>query len=200
VRVSNRQSGRGGLRVVLVLVILVAGGYVVWSYVQRQPSGPIVASSQADASSALDKAQQFAAAEARARQTGQPVKVAETFSDAELSALANQAAEAKGLPIDQIGLHATGQGTVQGSAQAHVAGQTVPVTLEGVPVITDNRVALNVTSTRVGSIPLPGPLSDQVTQSIREPLALGQPITGFSNLRVTVADGQTTVSGVAQPS
>lgn len=184
----------------MVLVILAVSAYVAWTYIHQQPSGPTVAASQADANSALRKADKFAAAEAQARQTGQPIKVAETFSDAELSALANQAAQAKGLPIDQISLHATSQGTMQGSAQAHVAGQTLPVALEGVPVITDNRVALNVTSTRVGAVPLPGPLSDQVTQSIRQPLALGQPITGFTDLRVAVADGRLTVSGVAQPS
>jgi len=102
--------------------------------------------------------------------------------------------------VDQISLHATGRGTVQGQGQAHVAGQSVPVTLEGVPVVSGDRVALNVTSTQVGSIPLPGPLADQVTQSIRQPLALGEPIQGFGDLHVSVAEGQVTVSGVAQPS
>ena len=123
----------------------------------------------------------------------------QTFDDAEISALANQAAQAKGLPVDQIGLHATARGTIQGQARAHVAGQDVPVTLEGVPQVTDNRVTLNVTSTKVGSIPLPGPVSDEATRSIRDPLQLGQPITGFQDLRVAVSEGRLTVSGTEAP-
>jgi len=60
-----------------------------------------------------------------------------------------------------------------------VAGQTLPVTLEGVPVVSDNRVALSVKSTQVGS--LPGPISDQLTQQLRQPLELGQPITASAS-------------------
>jgi hypothetical protein len=36
--------------------------------------------------------------------------------------------------------------SAQGRAQAQVAGQTLPVTQEGVPVVTDNWVALDVTT------------------------------------------------------
>jgi hypothetical protein len=75
----------------------------------------------------------------------------------------------------------------------------VPVTLVGVPVVTDNRVALNVTSTQVGAVPLPGPIADQVTSSLRQPLQLGQAINGFQQLHVAVTEGQVTVTGLAQP-
>jgi hypothetical protein len=68
-----------------------------------------------------------------------------------------------------------------------------------VPVIDGDRVALHLNTIQVGSIPLPGPISDQLTQSIRTPLELGQPITGFQGLKVSVSDGQLTVSGTAQP-
>jgi len=195
----NAQAGRAGLGLLVLVLLLAAGGYLAWSFAHQQPSGPTAAPSVASAASANDKARAFQQAQAQAQQTGRPVRVVETFGDAELTSLANEEAQARGLPVEQISLHATGQGTVQGHGQAHVAGQTVPVTMEGVPVVTDNRVALNVTNTQVGAIPLPGPLSDQVTQSLRQPLELGQPITGFQSLHVAVADGQVTVSGVAQP-
>jgi len=178
-------------------MLLVVGAYVAWGFWHQVGSG--VTTSSASAASAQEKADAFARAAAEAQQTGRAVRVVETFDDAELSALANEAASAQALPVDHISLHATGQGTVQGRAQAHVAGQTLPVSLEGVPVVSDNRVALHVTSTQVGAIPLPGPLSDQVTQSLRQPLELGQSITGFQNLQVTVSDGRLTVSGVAEP-
>jgi hypothetical protein len=199
VMTTNVQAGRAGVRLALVVVLLALAGYAAWSFANRQQGGPVSLPSAATAASAHQKAQAFEQAHAQAQQTGRPVRVVETFGDAELSSLANDEAQARGMPVDQISLHATSQGTVQGRAQAHVAGQTLPVTMEGVPVVSDNRVALNVTSTQVGSIPLPGPITDQVTESLRQPLMLGQPITGFQDLRVAVSTSQITVSGVAQP-
>jgi hypothetical protein len=194
------QEGRGGLTLVVLLVVVGIGGYLAWAFVHQQPGGQPVGDSAAAAQSGQEKALSFAQAQDQARRTGRPVPVAKTFDDAEITALANQAAQAKGLPVDQISLHATGQGTIQGTARAHVAGQDVPVTLEGVPQVRDDRVTLNVTSTRVGAIPLPGPISDQATQAIREPLQLGEPISGFQNLTVSVTEGRLTVSGTALPS
>jgi uncharacterized protein YpmS len=191
------QAGRGGLGPIVLIAVLAVGGYLAWGFVHQSSSVPAVTTSQASDASAQQKVEAFANAQARAQQTGQAVSVAETFDDAELSSLANDAAQARGLPVSGISLHATGQGTVEGRAQAQVAGQGVPVSLEGVPVVTDNRVALDVKSTQVGS--LPGPISDQLTQQLRQPLELGQPVTGFDQLHVTVTDGKLTVTGVAQP-
>jgi hypothetical protein len=192
------QSGRGTFRLVLLLVVLGVVAYLAWGFL-HQPTGSQVSVSPADASSAVSKVDSFAQAAAQAQRTGKPVSVVQTFSDAELSSLATQAAQNQGLPLRQISLHSTGSGTIQGQAQADVAGQSVPVTLEGVPVIDGDRVALHLNSVQVGSIPLPGPISDQLTQSIRTPLELGQPITGFQGLKVSVSDGQLTVSGTATP-
>ena len=198
-RLLNNQSGAGGLRLLVIIVLLALGGYVAWNFVYAGSSGLRVTSSPGAADSGRQKALAFANAQAQAQRTGRPVSVVETFTDAELSSLANEAALEEGLPFDQISLHSTSQGTVTGQAQAHVAGTSVPVTLEGSPVVTDNRVALNVTSTHVGTIPLPGPISDQVAQAVRRPLQLGAPITGFQNLQVSASEGQLTVSGVALP-
>jgi uncharacterized protein YpmS len=199
VRPNNTQQGGAGLRLVVLLLVLAVGGYLAWGFI-NQSSGPHVTTSNATTASAQQKAESFVQAQQQAQRTGRAVKVVQTFSDAELSSLANEAAEARAMPVSGISLHSTDRGTVQGTATARVAGQTVPVTLEGVPVVTDNRVALDVTSTKVGSIPLPGPISDQVTQSLKQPLELGQPIQGFQQLQVSVTSGQLTVSGVASPS
>jgi hypothetical protein len=194
---KDRQAGRGGLGLVVMLVVVGIGAYLAWGFLHPSSSVPIVTTSHASNASAEQKVQAFANAQARAQQSGRAVQVAETFDDAELSSLANDAAEARGLPVSGISLHATSQGTVQGRATAQVAGQTVPVTLEGVPVVSDDRVALDVKSTQVGS--LPGPISDQLTQQLRQPLELGQPVSGFDQLHVTVTDGRLTVTGVARP-
>jgi len=197
VRGWNRQAGRGGLGLIVLIVVVAIGGYLAWGFLHQDTSVPVVNTSQASLASAQQKVQAFSNAQAQAHQTGRSVRVAETFDDAELSSLANDAAQARGLPVSGISLHATGQGTVQGRASAAVAGQTLPVTLEGVPVVSNGRVALDVRSTQVGS--LPGPISDQLTQRLRQPLELGQPIAGFGQLQVSVTDGQVTVTGVAQP-
>lgn len=196
---SKSQSGRAGVVALVVLVLLAGGAYAAWTMAHQSPNLS-ANSSPADAQSGSQKAQAFSNAQAQALRTGRPVPVSETFSDAELSALANQAAANRNLPISQISLHTTNQGTVQGQAQASVAGQTVPVTLEGVPVVTGDHVALNVTSTHMGSIPLPGAISDQVTQQIKQPLELGASFNNWQNVRVSVAQGQLTVSGTAEPS
>ena len=197
VRGRTAQAGRGGLGLIVLIGVVAVGGYLAWGFVHQGSSVPSVTTSQASDASAQQKVQAFANAQARAQQTGRAVQVAETFDDAELSSLANDAAQARGLPVTGISLHATAQGTVQGRASAQVAGQSLPVTLEGVPVVSNNRVALDVRSTQVGS--LPGPISDQLTQQLRQPLELGQPVTGFGQLRVSVTNGQLTVTGVAQP-
>jgi hypothetical protein len=198
--VKRAQSGRGGLTLVVLLIVLAVGGYVAWGFLHQTPTRT-VAATPADSASAQQKALSFAQGKVRARLTGRPVSVVQTFDDAELSALANQAAQAKGLAVDQISLHATGHGTIQGSAQAHAGGQSVPVTLEGVPQVNEgNRLQLHVTSVGVGAFPLPGPIADQATKSIREPLELGQPLTGYQDVHVTTSEGQLTVSGTATPS
>jgi hypothetical protein len=195
----NTQQGRGGLGLLVVLAVLVVGAYLAWNFVHQEPSVPLASTSAASNASAHQKTQAIADAQAQAQRTGRAVSVVQTFSDAELSSLANDAARTQGLPVDQISLHATGQGTVQGRAQAHVGGQTLPVSLEGVPVVTDNRVALNVTSTQVGAVPLPGALTDNVTSSLKRPLQLGETVNGFQQLQVRVTDGQVSLSGVAEP-
>jgi hypothetical protein len=192
------QGGGAGLRLLVVLLVVGVASYLAWGFVHQQPSTPAVATSAAAAESGQQKAEAFANAQAQAQRTGRPVGVVETFDDAELTSLANQAAQAEDLPVRQISLHATGHGTVQGQAQATVSGQTVPVTLEGVPEVSGNQVRLNVTSTHVGALPLPGALSDQATASIR-PLTLGRSISGFQDLQVTTSEGQLTVRGTALP-
>src|SRR5215472_11709417 len=139
----NAQAGRGGLGLIVLIAVLAVGGYLAWGFLHQSTSVPVVQTSQASDASAQQKVQAFANAQARAQQSGQAVRVAETFDDAELSSLANDAAQARGLPVSDISLHATGQGTVQGRASAEVAGQTLPVTLEGVPVVSNGRVALD---------------------------------------------------------
>lgn len=182
--------------VLLLLVSVIAVG-AWWLTQPQQARRPADASS---VQSAQGKVDAFVAARARAVQSGRPVSVSQTFSDAELSSLANEQAEAKGMPISEISLHATSRGVIEGQGQALVSGRQVPVSIEGVPEVSeDNRLRLRITTVKLGPVPVPGPLADQVTSQIRRSLEFGQPLTGFTDVRVTSGDGQVTLSGVAQP-
>jgi hypothetical protein len=185
------------IRVLLVLGVLAAAVVGVWWFAQQPASLPPITLSNTAAQSAREKAEDIARAQAEARSTGRPVPVVETFSDSEMSSLANQVAADRQLPVDGIVLHATARGTIQGQARAHVGGQTLPVYLEGVPQVSGDQVRLRVTTTRLGALPLPAGLANQLTQDVRRDLELGEPVAGFSDLSVTATEGRVTVRGVA---
>jgi hypothetical protein len=186
-------------------VLAVAGGVAVaWHALVTAPPAPPVQVSSASAASARSKMHSLDDAKSRAAQSRQPIMVAETFTDSELSSMANQEAQTRNLPFSNLLLHATGAGVVEGQATVHVAGQDVPVSLEIVPTVTvdsqaTSRLVLNVTRVQVGSVPLPGPLTDQVTASVRRSLDVGLVPPGFHDVRVDVTLGKITISGVAVP-
>jgi uncharacterized protein YpmS len=136
---------------------------------------------------------------AAAQRTGRSQQVSETFTDAELSSLANDQAQARSLPVDQIALHATGQGFIDGRARASAGGQQVPVTFQLVPQVQNDTVGLQVRQISLASLPLPGPLADQVLEQVRQAVDVRPSLGGLHQLRVTTAEGSVTVTGVAQP-
>lgn len=191
---------RGRLRLAGVAVTLLAAGAIAWHALVIAPAVPAVSVSAASAASARSKMQGLDAAKSQAAKSRQPVPVAETFTDSELSSVANEQAQAKSLPFSHLVLHSTAAGSVLGLATVHVAGQDVPVSLEVVPSIAGGRVTLNVTRVQVGSVPLPGPIADQVTQTVRQSLNVGLVPEGFQQVRLQVTEGLLTISGVAIPS
>jgi hypothetical protein len=180
---------------VVAAVALVAG----WRLTHPAPPSSVTLSAES-AASARQKAQEIATAEARAQSTGRPVAVEETFSDSELSSLANQEAQDRELPFDQIVLHVTSRGTIQGQATSHVGGQDLPVAVEGVPEVSGDRVRLRITRTSLGGVPVPRTVADQLSQQVGQNLEFGQSLAGFDNLSVTTAEGHLTVQGRAIPS
>jgi hypothetical protein len=200
VRVTG-QAGRARAPLIAggALLVLAMGGGLAWRAASTRSQLPVRVSA-ANAQSAQSKMDALEQARAAAARAGHAVQVVETFSDAELSALANAQARARQLPFRDLSLHATAAGTVRGDGLVRVGGQELPLTLEVVPdVSADDRVHLRVTSIHVGTLPLPGAVADQVTHSISQALDLGQPPAGYQHLRVEVADGRLTISGTAGP-
>lgn len=193
-------AGRGRLALAALLLLLAAAGFAGWQFLRSQPTGPSVQVSETDDRSGRDKVAAITRASAQANRTGRPQAVSETFTDAELSSLANDQAYARALPVDQVVLHATGQGTIEGRARATAAGQQVPVTFQLVPRVTDDTLRLEVQQVSLASVPLPGPVANQVLDQVRQAVDVRQSLGGLRQLRVTTREGAVTVSGVAQPS
>jgi hypothetical protein len=194
------SAGRGRLALMILLLLLAVAGIAGWQFVHSRPAGPNVQVSEADDRTGRDKVAALAGAVALANRTGRPQAVSETFTDAELSSLANDQAYARALPVDQVVLHATGQGTIEGRARAAAAGQQIPVTFQLVPQVTDDTLHMQVQQVSLGSVPLPGPLANQVLDQVRQAVDVRQSVGGLHQLRVLTNEGSVTVSGVAQPS
>jgi len=193
------SSGRGRLALATLLLLLVVAGVVAWQFTHSQP-GPSVQGSETDNQSGRAKVAAMTSAVAAAQRTGRSQQVSETFTDAELSSLANDQAQARSLPVDQIALHATGQGFIDGRARASAGGQQVPVTFQLVPRVADDTLRLEVQQVSLASVPLPGPVANQVLDQVRQAVDVRQSLGGLRQLRVTTSEGAVTVSGVAEPS
>jgi hypothetical protein len=198
--VVTASSGRGRLAFVVVLLVLAVAAFAGWRYFQGQAATPSVQVSPSDAQSGRSKAAALAGAGAEASRTGRPQTVTETFTDAELTSLANEQAAARNLPVDQVVLHATSQGTIDGHAQAYAAGQPVPVTFRLLPEVADNTLRLRVQELSLGSLPLPAPVTSQVLDQVRQIVDVKRSFDGLQQLHVTTTEGRVTVTGTAQPS
>src|SRR5579875_2440675 len=153
---------------ILSALVVVGGG---WWLVARPAAGPAQVEMTADdARSAEGKIEAIIGARAQAVNSGQPVAVDETFSDGELSWLANQVAEKKGLPVEHVLLHATSDGTIQGEARSQVGG-------------------VRVTGVQVGVVPVPEVVLGRLAGRVREALELGEPLTGYSQVHLTTTNG-----------
>jgi uncharacterized protein YpmS len=199
-RARQAGAGRGGLLVLAAVAALAAALAVAWRALAMAPP-PRVAVSQQSAISADSKVRSMDDARGRATRTSRLVPVTQTFSDAEISSLANERARTRHLPFRDVVLHATRGGAVRGQAVAHVAGQDVPVTLEVVPTVTeDNHLVLRVTRIQVGGLPVPAPVAAEVQRSVQEAIDTGIVPADLADVRVQVGEGRVTVSGVARPS
>jgi hypothetical protein len=183
----------------LLLVVLAAVAFAAWRFSHPEPSTPPVQVSQTDEQSGRDKAAALAGAVAQADRTGRPQPVNETFTDAELTSLANDQVAERNLPLDQVVLHATAQGTIDGHAEAYAGGRQVPVTFRLVPVVEGDTLSLNVQQLNLASVPLPGPITSQITDQVRQMVDVKQPLNGIHDLHIVTSEGKVTVTGVATP-
>lgn len=199
---SNREweSGRGRLTLVFVLLVLAAAAVAGWRFVHPEPAPLAVNLSETAAQSGRSKVDAMALAEMQATRTGRPVPVSQTFTDSEISSLANEQARAQRLPVEHVLLHATSRGIIQGQATAYAGGQQVPVSFDAVPEASEANIRVRVTRVNVAALPLPGPVADQLTGQLQQLLSVPRSTVPLNQLQVITSEGRVTVTGVAQPS
>ncbi|MGH7903241.1 MAG: hypothetical protein ACREPA_03805 [Candidatus Dormibacteraceae bacterium] len=185
----------------LVILVLVGGGAYLYSAATTQdhPLPPVQLSGAATLS-AEGKLGRLVAAEALARAARRPIPVSISLTDAEISSLVNQRlADSGERQADHLVLHATGAGTLEGTADGHVNGWTFPIYVEGIVSIEAGQPRLQVQTAQIGRLPMPGPLQQRVQSLIRRNLNLGRTLSGLSDLHARLAGNSLTLSGVARP-
>jgi len=182
-----------------VLLLVVAGGGYLYSNAttpyRTLPPVQINALQSAAAQRKID------ALRNPGRETGksQPTAVTESFTDSELSSLANQELQSRSLPIEKLVVHATSNRTIEGQATARWAGQALPIFLiASVRVAGGSRLQVTIVESKLGRVAMPQTLSDEIETVLTENLNLSRALR-LDPLTLTVTEGLVTVSGMAKP-
>jgi hypothetical protein len=187
---------RGLIAAALLIGVVAGGGYLYHTATTPFRTLPPVEVDAAHATAAERKIDGLRGVGTEGGRPGQPATVTESFSDSELSSLANQELRNQSLPLDNVVLHATAAGTIEGLATAHWGGQSLPLFLVAtVQVVGGNRLQLTIIDSKLGQLSVPAPLADQINSAARQSLSLGQSL-GMDRATVTVTLGMVTVSGV----
>ena len=190
----HRRSSAFG-RIVL-LVVLTAGAWWTYTQVAAMPAP------QAPVESASPPTSQLAAAERalqEAQQSGKPVPVTLVFTDAELTATAQDY-----LPSSYNGFTLSGPavrldtGTLTLTAQARMGPLGGPLVVTGRPTVSSGRVAVTLESATVAGVPLLDQIRASIAASIEQAIASLLP----AKLRltsITARPGSLTIQAIAQP-
>jgi hypothetical protein len=194
---TNSRCMRTLIAASVLVVAVAAGGYFYYSLTTPYPALPAVQVNAVQAAAAERKVDALRNSGGAAGKTGQPPTLTETFSDSELSSLANQELQSHSLPIDKLVVHAAANGTIESQATAHWGGQTLPLFMVAtIQVVGGNRLQVTIIESKLGRVSVPSSLSDQINSALTQSMNLGRTLN-MDQLVITVTEGLVTVSGVA---
>jgi hypothetical protein len=178
----------------VLLLVVAGGGYLYHSATTPYRTLPAVKVDATQAAAAQRKVD--ALRNSSNGGTGRPARVTQSFSDSELTSLANQELQNQSLPLDNLVLHATAEGRIEGLATAHWAGQSLPLFLVAtVQVSGTNQLQLTIVESKLGQLNVPAALSSQINSAVRQTVNLGETLK-MNEVSVSVTLGMVTVSGV----
>ena len=182
---------------VLLLLVIAGGGFVYLNATTPYRTLPTVKVGAAQAAAAQKKVD--ALRNSGGSRSGQPARVTQSFSDSELSSLANQEVQNQSLPLDNLVLHATAEGRIEGLGTAHWAGQSLPLFLVAtVQVAGTGQLQLTIVESKLGRLNVPAALAGQINSAVRQSVNLGETLK-LTDVSINVTQGMVTVSGVPTP-
>ena len=175
-----------------------AGVYLYQSVTTPYRNLPPVRATAAATAAAQVKLDAVRAAVQQARLTGKPAFVSESFTDSELSSLANQELFGHSFPVDNVVVHATAGGMIQSQANAHWGGQTLALFLVAtINVVNGNQPQLKIVKAKTGRLDVPKALTNQINKAVEQRLNIG-PALNLDEVKVTIGEGLVTITGVTK--
>lgn len=151
--------------------------------------------------SARQKLDLIKSAEYYPEQQHKTATVSVTFSDEELTWLANWKAGRSGATVDTFVLHSTANGTVESQFNLHAGPMSFPVYMVTRPSVADrNRVQFQILESKWGRLDPPGPVVSQINQTAQQVYSASLEHTRkFDDIQLEVKEGQFTVRAVNNP-
>ena len=133
----------------------------------------------------------------RAQASRQAQPFSQTFTDGELTSLADQKLDPT--EITGLSLHSSADGYVEATATGRIGGQQFPLYIRARISTADGHPQLTLIDTRIGSVAAPGLLKDQINNALQQSASADFNQSRVADLKVGVTAGQITVSGTAEP-
>jgi hypothetical protein len=151
--------------------------------------------------SARQKLDLIKSAEYYPEQQHKTARVTVTFTDEELTWLANWKAGRSGAAVDSFILHSTASGTVESQFNLHAGPMNFPVYMVTRPSVADrNRVQFKILESKWGRLDPPGPVVSQINQTAQQVYSASLEHTRkFDDIQLEVKEGQFTVTAVNNP-
>lgn len=189
-----------GIAVAITAVVLV--GMVFYLVNAASPhKGLSVTSDPTTPASARAKLEHIKSVEYGPDQRHRTEMASETFSDAELSWLANWRAQRSNLPMDGFVVHTNDDGTVESKFNDHIGPGTFPVYVRmRVTVAQPNQVSIEILESKFGQWDVPGFASNGLKQALDKIYGLSRDHTkNFDKINLAIQQGQLAVSVVGNP-
>lgn len=125
----------------------------------------------------------------------------ETFSDAELSWLANWRAQRSKLSFDGFVVHTNDDGTLESEFNDHVGPTTFPVYVRlRLTVVQSNQVNIEIIESKFGQWDVPGFVSNGLKQALDQIYGLSRDHTkNLDDIKLAITQGQLSVSVMGNP-
>jgi hypothetical protein len=192
-----KKAIAAGIAIVGVAMI---GVYLTIASTPYKQLTPIKTNPDIEAS-ARQKLDMIKSAEYYPEQQHKTATVSVTFSDEELTWLANWKAGRSGASVDAFVLHSTANGTVESQFNLHAGPMSFPVYMVTRPNVADrNRVQFQILESKWGRLDPPGPVVSQINQTAQQVYSASLEHTRkFDDIQLDVKEGQFTVRAVNNP-